>query len=123
MLLEATAKGSFGARMPRNQPSAMLQSGIMRGAGGHLHADPGAHRGRTHPGPVPHPKPIATGAPALIPTSAQATLQQSFPEGFGCTQLKDIVVRLPRPFALDLEQSARLGKWGSTASIEYQYGE
>lgn len=59
MLLEATAKGSFGARMPRHQQVSMLPSALR---GGHLHADPGPHRGRAHPTPAQHPKPIATGA-------------------------------------------------------------
>jgi hypothetical protein len=62
VLLEATAKGSFGARMPRQQQVALLPSAFMRGANSHVHQDSLQHRARGHHVPGQHPKPIVTGA-------------------------------------------------------------
>lgn len=62
MLLEATAKGSFGARMPRHQQVSLLPSTLMRAANSHMHQEPLQHRPRGHlAGGNQHPKPIATG--------------------------------------------------------------
>ncbi len=63
VLLEATAKGSFGARMPRHQQVSLLPSTLMRGANAHMHQDSlQQHRPRGHLPASQNPKPVATGA-------------------------------------------------------------
>ena len=60
--MEATAKGSYGARMPRQQQSG-LGPGSMARPGGHLPTDA---RARGHMLGSQHPRPILTGASAVL---------------------------------------------------------
>ena len=73
-LLEATAKGSFGARMPRHQQVSVLPSNaLMRGAVGvgHMHGHPNDHWQRLL-ATSGHPKPILTGACMTGPVASRS---------------------------------------------------
>lgn len=74
-LLEATAKGSYGARMPRQQQS-MLGPASMARPGGHLPPDA---RARGHMLGSQHVRPILTGSFIVSSSSIKAVLTQASP--------------------------------------------
>ena len=74
-LLEATAKGSYGARMPRQQQSTLGPASMAR-PGGHLPPDA---RARGHMLSSQHVRPILTGSFTVSSGSIKAVLTQVSP--------------------------------------------